>query len=258
MSPPEPSDADDRILRLIERLRRQAQPGPAAQAPQPPPMPPGAGAPPLPPDLVQEYRLRIAALERELALRSQKSELQQRNREEVEEQVRGIADMLRDEKRRAALESDKARAQGRVEALEHRLDELQEKLLDLVREAMEARKKREDARDRDARDAVEAVEARLASIERSLPELVRAAQAQALGSFGEKLAASDLEIQAALERASGATLRVVRGMMLKTMRGLLEAFRGQADSALLKEDLDRRLKTLEKQWADYQRNWPLL
>jgi len=135
---------------------------------------------------------------------------------------------------------------------------MQEKLLDVVREAMESRKRRDDARDASAHDALEAVEARLAAIERSLPELVRGAHSEALGVFGDKLAASDNEIREALERASRSTLKVVRGMMIKTLRAMLEAFRAQADSAVMKEEMDRRLKVLEAKWSEYKRTWPLL
>lgn len=122
---------------------------------QPPdrPSPPPSSLPPAPPPLgllrkeetpLMEYlRKRMEILERELAVERERARAaeglvkqQETLRGEVEGQLKGIADQMRQEKALREAEHDKTASHGRIEALEQRLDEMHKTWASLLKDAI--------------------------------------------------------------------------------------------------------------------------
>jgi chromosome segregation ATPase len=254
-------EADDRLRRMIGSLRGE-RPAPEAEpvSAVPAETAPDAGA-------LEDYRRRIQDLETRLAGEAARNQAEAERRESVESQIRQITDMLREEKRRAEIEQDKAHAQGRVESLEKRLDDLQEKLLGLIQQSIDARSAETDAT-RSAAERVEnqvaglgkALDVRLKRLEETIPPLIEKSLAETTPEFHktieealrERLEKSNAELLAAYQKSLDEALMAMRSMMLKTLDAILDAEKARDIEA---ENRTKRVETraaaIEKEFREF-------
>jgi len=249
-------DPDDRLRRMIGSLRGER-----------PKEEPAAAAPARDDGALEDYRRRIQELESRLESETQRSHLREEQRETVESQIRQITEMLREEKRRSEIEKDKAHAQGRVESLEKRLDDLQEKLLGLIQQSIDARSAETDAT-RSAAERVEsrvgglgeAVDERLKRLEETIPALISGSLEKSVPQFhaalenavAGRLAASNAELLEAYRKSLDEALMAMRSMMLKTLDALLEAEKARdIDADGRTKRVETRIAGLEKEFREF-------
>ncbi len=236
-------EADERLRKMIGSLRgERPAPVPAESTAE-------TGA-------LEDYRRRIQDLESRLSTESERHQLQEKQRETVETQIRQITDLLREEKRRAEIENDKAHAQGRVESLEKRLDDLQEKLLDLIQKSIDARGVETEA----TRSAAERVDTRIEGLEEKVESILQAAMDKALPEFKASLEAAvhdrldknNRDLLSAYQKSLDEALVAMRAMMLKTLDALLESEKSRDDAAEARtQRVEKRMASLEKEWKEF-------
>ena len=115
---------------------------PRPDQPRPPAPPPAALIKKEESPLLEYMRQRMEIIERELIKERERAiaseslmKQQEALRSEVEDQLKRIGEQLRAEKSVRELEDDRSANKGRVEALEHRLDDMHKTWADLLRDA---------------------------------------------------------------------------------------------------------------------------